>query len=99
MASYLSATGVTLRNWRTRLIAGGIFLLPVLIILLEKDTGSALVFFSFLLVLYREGLPAQWYVLGLGIGGAGHPGTGLQPTLCDRRHDPAGRRLADHSDA
>jgi rod shape determining protein RodA len=38
----------------------------VLIILLEKDTGSALVFFSFLLVLYREGLPAQWYVLGLG---------------------------------
>jgi rod shape determining protein RodA len=66
MASYLSATGVTLRQWRTRLIAAGIFLLPVLIILLEKDTGSALVFFSFLLVLYREGLPAQWYVLGLG---------------------------------
>jgi rod shape determining protein RodA len=66
MAGYLSATGVSLRQWRTRLTAIGIFMLPVLIILLEKDTGSALVFFSFFLVLYREGLPPQWYVLGLG---------------------------------
>ncbi len=66
MASYLSGTGVTLRDTRTRLIAFALFLVPAFIILLQKDTGSALVFFSFLLVLYREGLPAGWYVLGFG---------------------------------
>lgn len=64
MAGYLSATNVDLREWRSRMIAFGIFLLPVLIILLQKDTGSALVFFSFTLVLYREGLAPVWYILG-----------------------------------
>jgi len=64
MATHLSSTSVDLRNWRNRLIALGIFMLPVLLILLQHDTGSALVFFSFLLVLYREGLPSSWYVVG-----------------------------------
>ncbi|MEI6409815.1 MAG: rod shape-determining protein RodA [Bacteroidota bacterium] len=64
MASFLSSTGVDLRTWRSRFIAFGIFLLPVGIILLQSDTGSALVFFSFMLVLYREGLSASWYLLG-----------------------------------
>lgn len=66
VASYLSATGVTLRETKSRLYAIGLFMLPVIIILLQKDTGSALVFFSFLLVLYREGLPSGWYALGFG---------------------------------
>jgi rod shape determining protein RodA len=66
MASYLSSTGVDLRQWRSRFIAGSIFLLPIGIILLQQDTGSALVFFSFMLVLYREGLSPTWYVLGFG---------------------------------
>ena len=66
MAGYLSSTGINLRDTKTRLYALGIFLLPVLIILLQKDAGSALVFFSFTLVLYREGLPATWYTLGFG---------------------------------
>ncbi|TNE65687.1 MAG: hypothetical protein EP344_02875, partial [Bacteroidetes bacterium] len=66
MAGYLSATGVTLRDTKSRMYALGIFLVPVLIILLQKDTGSALIFFSFLLVLFREGLPSFWYVLGFG---------------------------------
>jgi rod shape determining protein RodA len=66
MAAYLSSTGVNLREWRSRFIAIGIFMLPVVIVKLQEDTGSALVFFSFLLVLYREGLPGSWYVLGFG---------------------------------
>ncbi|MCS7036475.1 MAG: rod shape-determining protein RodA [Saprospiraceae bacterium] len=66
IASYLSGTGVHLRDTRTRLIAFGLFLVPALIILLQKDTGSALVFFSFLMVLYREGLPGSWYMLAFG---------------------------------
>lgn len=64
MAGYLSSTGVDLREWRSRIIALSIFMLPVVLILLQSDTGSALVFFSFMLVLYREGLAPSWYLLG-----------------------------------
>jgi rod shape determining protein RodA len=66
IASYLSGTGIHLQDTRTRLVAFALFLVPALIILLQKDTGSALVFASFLLVLYREGLPGAWYTLAFG---------------------------------
>ncbi|MCB0526194.1 MAG: rod shape-determining protein RodA [Saprospiraceae bacterium] len=66
MAGFLSSTGADLREWRTRLIAFSIFMLPVAAVILQKDTGSALVFFSFALVLYREGLSASWYALSFG---------------------------------
>lgn len=66
MAGYLSSTAVDMGRWSTRLTAMGIFLLPLGIILIQQDTGSALVFFSFMIVLYREGLSPSWYVLGLG---------------------------------
>lgn len=66
IAGYLSATGVTLRDTKPRIYAAALFLLPALIILLQNDTGSALVFFSFVLVMYREGLPSGWYALGFG---------------------------------
>mgnify|MGYP000896201373 CR=1 FL=1 len=66
LAGYLSSTGVNLNEWRSRFIAIGIFMLPAAIILAQSDTGSALVFFSFALALYREGLAPSWYVLGFG---------------------------------
>ncbi len=66
MAAFLSSAGVDLRQWRDRIIAFGIFLLPTLLVLLQSDTGSALVFFSFMLVLYREGLSPVLYALGFG---------------------------------
>lgn len=64
LSAYLSSTGVNLREWKNRMYAFSIVLVPILLILLQPDAGSALVFFSFLLVLYREGLGARWYVLG-----------------------------------
>lgn len=41
---------------RELIVALAIFLLPILIIILQSETGSALVFLAFVLVLYREGL-------------------------------------------
>lgn len=35
----------------------GLMILPMLLILMQKETGSALVFLAFFLVLYREGMP------------------------------------------
>jgi rod shape determining protein RodA len=64
MAAYLSSNGVDLREWRSRIISFMVFLLPVAMIMLQSDTGSALVFFSFMLVLYREGLAPSWYAIG-----------------------------------
>ena len=52
------------RNYQA--IAFGVLLLPIVLILLQPDTGTALVYFSLLIMFYREGLP-QWYY-GLGIG-------------------------------
>lgn len=64
LAAYLSAPNINLKSWRQRLTAAAIFLTPAAIIILQKDTGTALVFFSFLLLLYRVGLPGEWFILG-----------------------------------
>jgi rod shape determining protein RodA len=47
--------------WKTALI----ILIPMLMIVLEKETGSALVYVSFLFMLYREGLSGWLLVLGM----------------------------------
>jgi rod shape determining protein RodA len=52
------------RNYQA--IAFGVLLIPIVLILLQPDTGTALVYFSLLIMFYREGLP-QWYY-GFGIG-------------------------------
>ena len=52
------------RNYQA--IAFGVLLIPIVLILLQPDTGTAMVYFSLLIMFYREGLP-QWYY-GLGIG-------------------------------
>jgi rod shape determining protein RodA len=48
-------------------IAFGVLLLPVILILLQPDTGTAMVYFSLLLMFYREGLPSIYYILGFGL--------------------------------
>ncbi len=50
-------------NLKHILIAFAIVLLPFLLIVLEPDMGSALVFFAFLFVFYREGMSGYWLIL------------------------------------
>lgn len=40
-----------------------ILLIPVTLILLQPDTGTAMVFFSMLIMLYREGLPQSFFII------------------------------------
>ena len=61
LAKYLSDVQVNLRNINTQIIAMLIIALPILLILPQPDPGSALIFTIFIVVLYREGLPA-WYL-------------------------------------
>jgi len=56
LAKYMSSFGFKLQRFNSLLIIGIIILLPAILIFLQNDTGSALVYFSLVLVLYREGL-------------------------------------------
>ncbi len=56
LAKLFSTYGFQLRGWRTYIVPVGIILFPVLCIILENETGSALVYFSLIFVLYREGM-------------------------------------------
>ena len=67
MAAYLSSYAVDLSNWQARLNAIGIMLLPMGLILLQPDAGSALIFVSFFLVMFREGMPVAPYAIGLSL--------------------------------
>lgn len=61
LAKYLSFPQVNLKNTKDQLIAFGILLLPIFLILLQPDAGSAMIFLSLVFVLNREGLPG-WYL-------------------------------------
>ena len=56
LAKLFSTYGYSLKGWRNIAIAAGIIVLPILCIILERETGSALVYTSLVFVLYREGL-------------------------------------------
>lgn len=56
LAKLFSTYGFQLKGWRTYIVPLFIIFLPVACILLERETGSALVYFSLILVLYREGM-------------------------------------------
>ncbi len=68
LAKYLSKLQTDMRLFKTRIVAATIIFFPALLILLQNDTGSALVYVSFILVLYREGLPGWILALGIFLG-------------------------------
>ncbi len=63
LAKYLSSLETDFNKLRSRLIAAALALIPAAIIILQDETGLALVYFSFFLVMYREGLPAILLVI------------------------------------
>ena len=64
LAKYLSRTETEFGKIRSQLIAAGLVLLPAVITILQKETGLALVYCSFFIVMYREGLPAGILIVG-----------------------------------
>lgn len=57
LARLMGPYGFKLNNIRSYLMVFVLIAVPAGIILLQNDTGSALVFGSFIFILYREGLP------------------------------------------
>ena len=65
LAKYLSKLNIDLRVLKNKLVAITILAVPAVLILLQNDTGSALVYFAFVLVLFREGLSGLIIIAGI----------------------------------
>lgn len=65
LARFMSSFHFSLGRRQSVLTVALIIFVPILLVLLQNDTGSALVFFAFFLVLYREGVGAVIYLVTL----------------------------------
>lgn len=68
LAKYLSFPDTDLTKKRVQLIAAAIAFTPIVFSILQNETGLALVYFAFLIPMYREGLPPVYLVFGLSLG-------------------------------
>ena len=65
LARFLGSLNVNMEQLSAKLISFILILIPAILVFLQGDTGSALVFFSLILVLYREGLSGNILILAL----------------------------------
>ena len=68
LAKYLNTHNIKMQVFVTKLRSFIIILVPMLLIILQNDLGTALVFLSLILLLYREGLSGNILILGLVVG-------------------------------
>ena len=64
LAKYMNSFNFKLGNIKNAFVVGLIIFTPFAIIILQNETGSALVYLAFMLVLYREGMPGIFLFLG-----------------------------------
>lgn len=65
LAKVLSIHDFKLMETRNLLIISAIILVPMLIVIFQSETGTALVYLAFIIMLYREGLPGGFIFMGL----------------------------------
>ncbi len=64
LSKYLAMTDMDFRKPHSQLIAAAISFAPAVLSILQGETGLALVYFSFLIPMYREGLPPGYLITG-----------------------------------
>ncbi len=65
LAKFMSTYGYNIQQWKHFAATLLIILLPMTFIVLQRETGSALVYFSFFLMFYREGMPGSILFTGV----------------------------------
>ena len=65
LAKYLSYSQINLKYTKHQIVGLAIIGLPVLLILMQPDAGSAMIFISLIFVLNREGLPSWYFFSGI----------------------------------
>ena len=68
LAKYLSMTDTNFDKPQSQIIAAALSFTPAALSILQGETGLALVYFSFLIPMYREGLPAGYLIFGASMG-------------------------------
>jgi rod shape determining protein RodA len=71
LAKYLARSDTDFRRLRDQLIAAAFILLPALLCILQSETGLALVYLSFFLVMYRQGMPSLVLILAASLAALG----------------------------
>ena len=66
VAHYLGDINTDFSKLKTQMKAYALVLLPMMLVLMQGDAGSALVFLVFILVFYREGMSGKILLIGLG---------------------------------
>ena len=64
LAKYLSRSDTEFTKTRSQFIAAALVLFPAALTIMQSETGLALVYFSFFIVMYREGLSSTILVVG-----------------------------------
>ncbi|RAJ15161.1 rod shape-determining protein RodA [Olleya aquimaris] len=64
VAKYVSDLNTDIKKFNDQLKTFAIIAIPALLVLLQPDAGSALVYGAFFFVLYREGLPHIYLIVG-----------------------------------
>lgn len=68
LAKYLSQLDTDFTKTKSQVIAAAIAMSPALLSILQNETGLALAYSSFFIVMYREGLPGFILVIGFSFG-------------------------------
>lgn len=64
VAKFIGSVGFKMDNFRNQAMLFGLIGLPMVLILLQKDTGTALVFGCFMVVFFREGMSPFLMIVG-----------------------------------
>lgn len=65
LAKFMSAYGYSIHKWKHFAATLAIILTPMVFIILQRETGSALVYLAFFLMFYREGMPGSVLFTGV----------------------------------
>lgn len=65
LAKFISDHNFKIRTWKDLIPLSAFVFVPFILIILQKETGSALVFLAFLLMFYREGMSGLVLLLGV----------------------------------
>ncbi len=67
LSKFLSRIETNFTTKRSQLIAASLIVLPIVFSLMQNETGLALVYFAFIIPMYREGLPAIYLIIGFSL--------------------------------
>ena len=67
LAKFISSYGFVMGRLKTSIPVFTLILLPMLLIIMQRETGSALVYLAFFLMLYREGMPGSILFTGISV--------------------------------